>query len=131
MVKAFSCLYLEVKNYYLILISLDKQVELAKKLPHIQSLCIHEMVTRAFKHLLKAVIASVENVADLPAAIASSLNFLLGCCTTDSEQNLRDDDVLKLQWLKAFLSRRFDWMLKDEFKYLRKFSILRGLCQKV
>ena len=106
-------------------------MELAKKLPHIQSLCIHEMVTRAFKHLLKAIIASVENVADLSAAIASSLNFLLGCCTVDSDQNLRDDDVLKLQWLKMYLSRRFGWMLKDEFKHLRKFSILRGLCQKV
>ncbi|GAY61698.1 hypothetical protein CUMW_212050, partial [Citrus unshiu] len=30
--------------------SLGRVVELAEKLPHIQSLCIHEMVTRAFKH---------------------------------------------------------------------------------
>ncbi|KAF2323203.1 hypothetical protein GH714_034116 [Hevea brasiliensis] len=44
--------------------SLGRVVELAEKLPHIQSLCIHEMVTRAFKHIVK-VIASVENVADL------------------------------------------------------------------
>ncbi|KAF2283066.1 hypothetical protein GH714_043725 [Hevea brasiliensis] len=58
--------------------SLGRVVELAEKLPHIQSLCIHEMVTRAFKHIVKAVIASVENVADLSAAVASSLNFLLG-----------------------------------------------------
>ncbi|GMN49976.1 hypothetical protein TIFTF001_019146 [Ficus carica] len=30
---------------------LHLKVELAEKLPHIQSLCIHEMVTRAFKHV--------------------------------------------------------------------------------
>lgn len=112
--------------------SLGRVVELAEKLPHIQSLCIHEMVTRAFKHVLKAVVRSVENVADLPAAIASSLNFLLGCCTMeDSDQNSRHENVVKLQWLKTFLTRRFGWTLKDEFKHLRKFSILRGLCQKV
>ncbi|KAF4348671.1 hypothetical protein F8388_026084 [Cannabis sativa] len=58
---------------------LHLKVELADKLPHIQSLCIHEMVTRAFKHVLKAVIAaSVYNQSDLSEAIASSLNFLLG-----------------------------------------------------
>ncbi|KAA8540510.1 hypothetical protein F0562_024571 [Nyssa sinensis] len=33
--------------------SLGRVVELAEKLPHIQSLCIHEMVTRAFKHWLR------------------------------------------------------------------------------
>ena len=50
------------------------QVELAEKLPHIQSLCVHEMLARAFKHLLKVVVASVDNVEDLLAAIASALN---------------------------------------------------------
>ncbi|KAF2301396.1 hypothetical protein GH714_023614 [Hevea brasiliensis] len=35
--------------------SLGRVVELADELPHIQSLCIHEMVTRAFKHIVKAV----------------------------------------------------------------------------
>ncbi|KAF2323174.1 hypothetical protein GH714_033853 [Hevea brasiliensis] len=53
--------------------SLGRVVELAEKLPHIQSLCIHEMVTRAFKHIVKAVIASVENVADLSAAVGLEL----------------------------------------------------------
>uniref|UniRef100_A0A5B6ZHU4 Clu domain-containing protein n=2 Tax=Davidia involucrata TaxID=16924 RepID=A0A5B6ZHU4_DAVIN len=112
--------------------SLGRVVELAEKLPHIQSLCIHEMVTRAFKHVLKAVISSVDNVADLPAAIASSLNFLLGVCTMeDNDQNLNDDHVLKLRWLRAILVKRFGWRLKDEFQHLRKLSILRGLCHKV
>ena len=90
------------------------------------------MVTRAFKQVLKAVIASVNNVADLSTAIASCLNFLLGSCTLeDNEQNLSDDHALKFHWLRAFLAKRFDWRLKDEFQHLRKLSILRGLCHKV
>ncbi|KAF2323189.1 hypothetical protein GH714_033989 [Hevea brasiliensis] len=112
--------------------SLGRVVELAEKLPHIQSLRIHEMVTRAFKHIVKAVIASVENVADLSAAVASSLNFLLGSCNMeDNDQNMKDDYILKLHWLQTFLSRRFGWTLKDEFLHLRKLSILRGLCHEV
>ncbi|XP_020238207.1 protein TSS isoform X2 [Cajanus cajan] len=112
--------------------SLGKVVKLAENLPHIQSLCIHEMVTRAFKHQLKAVIASVDNVADLSAAIASTLNFLLGGCQTeDTDQSLSDDHNLRIQWLRIFLSKRFGWTLNDEFQHLRKLSILRGLCHKV
>lgn len=100
------------------------QVELSEKLPHIQSLCIHEMITRAFKHVIEAVIASVGKITDLSAAIASTLNFLLG-------GSGMKDDVLKLQWLRIFLARKFGWALKDEFQHLRKLSILRGLCHKV
>ncbi|KAL2338169.1 hypothetical protein Fmac_012615 [Flemingia macrophylla] len=112
--------------------SLGKVVKLAENLPHIQSLCIHEMVTRAFKHQLKAVIASVDNVADLSAAIASTLNFLLGGCQPeDTDQILSDDHNLRIQWLRIFLSKRFGWTLNDEFQHLRKLSILRGLCHKV
>ncbi|OIW15819.1 hypothetical protein TanjilG_04354 [Lupinus angustifolius] len=113
-------------------VALPKLVQLAKNLPHIQSLCIHEMVTRAFKHLLKAVIASVDNVADLSSVIASTLNFLLGGCRLDqSDQNSGDDDHLRTQWLRNFLSKRFGWTLNDEFQHLRKLAILRGLCNKI
>lgn len=116
----------------LVLISCVNQVKLAENLPHIQSLCIHEMITRAFKHQLKAVIASVDDVADLSAAIASTLNFLLGGCRTeDTDQSLNDDHNLRIQWLRMFLSKRFGWTLNDEFQHLRKLSILRGLCHKV
>ncbi|WOH05523.1 hypothetical protein DCAR_0624940 [Daucus carota subsp. sativus] len=112
--------------------SLGRVVELADKLPHIQSLCIHEMVTRAFKHVLKAVIASVENVADFSAQVASSLNFLLGNCTTeDNCHDSREDHYIKLQWLRTFLATRYGYTIKDEFQHLRKLSILRGLCHKV
>ncbi|KAF8393143.1 hypothetical protein HHK36_021384 [Tetracentron sinense] len=112
--------------------SLGRVVELAEKLPHIRSLCIHEMVTRAFKHILKAVVASVKNFADLSTAIASSLNIFLGSCMKETDDpNLMNDHILKMKWLETFIARRFDWRLKDELQYLRKFSILRGLCHKV
>ncbi|KAL3819178.1 hypothetical protein ACJIZ3_005083 [Penstemon smallii] len=109
--------------------SLGRVVELAEKLPHIQSLCIHEMVTRAYKHVLRAVIASVESMDNMPTAIASTLNFLLGSCNGDTYD--ADDQILKLQWLRTFLEKVYGWRLKDEFQHLRKLSILRGLCQKV
>ena len=89
------------------------------------------MVTRAFKHVLKAVVAAVDNIEDLPAAIAASLNFLLGCCEMEDDQELNDDHVLRFEWLQIFLARRFGWMLKDELRHVRKLSILRGLCHKV
>ncbi|KAM0957002.1 hypothetical protein ACFX2I_025140 [Malus domestica] len=104
--------------------SLGCVVELSENLPHIRSLCIHEMVTRAFKHLLEVVISRVDKITDLSAAIASTLNFLL-------RGSVVEDDALRLQWLRLFLSKRFGWTLKDEFPHLRKLSILRGLCHKV
>lgn len=113
--------------------SLGRVIELAEKLPHIQSLCVHEMVTRAFKYVIKAAIASAEDVSQVPAAIASSLNILFGSYSNNIEnaENLREDYELKLRWLRAFLVKRFGWRLNDEFLHLRKLSILRGLCHKV
>ncbi|KAK9130591.1 hypothetical protein Sjap_011078 [Stephania japonica] len=112
--------------------SLGRVVELAEKLPHIQSLCIHEMVTRAFKHVIKAVVASTENIHNLPGAIASTLNFLLGSCTKDvPNSTLHDDHLLKLIWMETFVSKRFGFRLNGVFQHLRKFAILRGLCQKI
>lgn len=108
------------------------KVELAEKLPHIQSLCIHEMVSRAFKHLLRAVIASVDDVAGLSSAIASALNFLFGSNNMEKDdQNMSNDYMIKLEWLRTFLATRFGWKLNDEFQYLKKSSILRGVCHKV
>ncbi|XP_050383818.1 protein REDUCED CHLOROPLAST COVERAGE 3 [Argentina anserina] len=104
--------------------SLGRVVELSEKLPHIQSLCIHEMITRAFKHVVEAVVSSVGKISDLSGAIATTLNFLLGGSGVD-------DNFIKLQWLRRFLARKFGWPLKDEFQHLRKLSILRGLCHKV
>lgn len=90
------------------------------------------MITRAFKQVVKAVVASVEKIEDLPVVIASTLNFLLGSCEVDvNAPSANDDYLLKLTWLRKFLAAKFDWKLKDEFQHLRKLSVLRGLCYKV
>ncbi|CAH9075729.1 unnamed protein product [Cuscuta epithymum] len=112
--------------------SLGRVVELAENLPHIQSLCVHEMVTRAFKYILRAVIAATSDSAYLRSAIASSLNFMLGSNPTEvNNEKFSGDQTLKFHWLSEFLLKRFSWNLGDEFKHLRKLSILRGLCHKV
>ncbi|CAL5029714.1 unnamed protein product [Urochloa decumbens] len=113
--------------------SLGRVVELAEKLPHIQSICIHEMVIRSFKHVIRAVIAAVDDMQNMSAAIAETLNILLG---SPRVENGADTDAhiehnLRLKWVESFLSKRFFWKLKDEFAHLRKFIILRGLCSKV
>ncbi|KAL6507004.1 hypothetical protein OROHE_022139 [Orobanche hederae] len=109
--------------------SLGRVVELADKLSHIQSLCIHEMITRAFKHALRAVIASVRSMDNMSTAIATALNFLVGSCNV--KNNDQSNQILKMQWLRAFLEKKWGWRMQDEFQHLRKLSILRGLCQKV
>ncbi|KAG2268380.1 hypothetical protein Bca52824_062935 [Brassica carinata] len=112
--------------------SLGHVAKLAEDLPHIQSLCIHEMITRTFKHLLRAVIASINKMAELPGAIAASLNFMLGLHGLEGSDGISSEEsCLRLQWLQKFLSTRFGWIQKDEFKHLNKVSILGGLCQKV
>lgn len=83
------------------------------------------MITRAIKHILISVVAAVKDPADLSAAIASSLNLFLGSNAT------ADDECLKTRWLRGFLSKKYSWILNDEFCHLRKLSILRGLCHKV
>uniref|UniRef100_A0A2N9HM86 Clu domain-containing protein n=1 Tax=Fagus sylvatica TaxID=28930 RepID=A0A2N9HM86_FAGSY len=113
--------------------SLGRVVELADKLPHVQSLCIHEMVVRAYKHILQAVVAAVDNVADLAASIASCLNLLLGTPSSENpDADITNDDKLKWKWVEIFLLKRFHWHWKSESSQdLRKFAILRGLCHKV
>ncbi|PKI70197.1 hypothetical protein CRG98_009389, partial [Punica granatum] len=113
--------------------SLGRVVELADNLPHVQSLCIHEMVVRAYKHILQAVVAAIDNVADLAASVASCLNVLLGTASGEnSDADSIGDDELKWKWVEGFLLKRFKWGWKHESRRdLRKFAILRGLCHKV
>lgn len=98
-----------------------------------QSLCVHEMVVRAYKHIVQAVVAAVNNFADLAAVIASCLNMLLGTPSGDSSNAENDSiDALKWKWVETFLVKRFGWQWKHQSSQdLRKFSVLRGLCQKV
>ncbi|KAJ1281414.1 hypothetical protein BS78_04G303900 [Paspalum vaginatum] len=113
--------------------SLGRVVELSDKLPHIQSLCIHEMVVRAFKHILRAVIAAVDDVNDLADSVASCLNILLGPFPEENNDgNCGEDHSIRKRWLEVFLIKRFGWKWKDEYCLdLRKYAILRGLCHKV
>ncbi|KAK8967079.1 hypothetical protein KSP40_PGU006124 [Platanthera guangdongensis] len=103
------------------------------ELPHIRSLCIHEMVVRAFKHILQAVVAAVNDFDDMAVSIASCLNILLGSLPSENfDPNLASDDHLKQKWLEIFLSKRLGWRWKEEyFTNLRRLAILRGLCHKV
>ncbi|GKD40067.1 protein TSS, partial [Tanacetum coccineum] len=113
--------------------SLGRVVELSDKLPHVQLLCIYEMVVRAYKHILQEVIAAVDDIADLAGSIASCLNVLLGTPQTVYANSVTsNDDELKWSWVESFLSKRVACEQKTEFYgTLRKFSILRGLCHKV
>ncbi|XWS70878.1 hypothetical protein CRYUN_Cryun03dG0086800 [Craigia yunnanensis] len=117
----------------LLMCSLGRVVELADKLPHVQSLCIHAMVVRAYKHLLQAVVSAVHSVGDLAAAIAACLNILLGTPSIDNgDIDIINDDKLKWRWVETFLSKRFGWQWKSEScQDLRKFTVLRGLSHKV
>ncbi|XP_057531333.1 protein REDUCED CHLOROPLAST COVERAGE 1 [Amaranthus tricolor] len=111
--------------------SLGRVVKLSEKLSHVQSLCIHEMIVRAYKHILRAVIASV-GTDDAAATVASALNLMLGIPENDNSDKLFNVDSLVWRWLEVFLMKRYDWDINGfNFKDLRKFAILRGLCQKV
>ncbi|XP_043695697.1 protein TSS-like isoform X3 [Telopea speciosissima] len=113
--------------------SLGRVVELADKLSHIQSLCIQEMVVRAYKRILQAVIAAIGDVGDLAGSIASCLNILLGTPSAGSiSADISNDDILKWKWVETFLLKRFGWRWRNErCQDLKKYAILRGLCHKV
>lgn len=89
------------------------------------------MVVRAYKHILQAVLAAVDDVSNMASSIASCLNLLLGT-PQNSDAELNNDDELKWKWVETFLLKRFCWKWKDEARDdIRKFAILRGLCHKV
>ncbi|XP_049398192.1 protein REDUCED CHLOROPLAST COVERAGE 1-like isoform X1 [Solanum stenotomum] len=111
--------------------SLGQVVKLSEKLSHVQSLCIHEMIVRAFKHILQAAIASVVDIEDMAAIIAAALNMMLGVPEND-DSNEYGVDSLIWRWLELFLKKRYEWDVGSlNYKDMRKFAILRGLCHKV
>ncbi|KAI4328908.1 hypothetical protein L6164_021226 [Bauhinia variegata] len=112
--------------------SLGHVIKLSEKLSHVQSLCIHEMIVRAFKHILQAVIADVVDKEKMAISIASALNFLLGVPDNRESDKSCNIDPLVWKWLEVFLKKRYDWDLsRSSYKDIRKFAILRGLCHKV
>ncbi|XP_052193006.1 protein REDUCED CHLOROPLAST COVERAGE 1 [Diospyros lotus] len=112
--------------------SLGQVVKLSEKLSHVQSLCIHEMIVRAFKHILQAVIAAVGNTDEMAAAIAAALNLMLGVPENEQFNESCNVHSLVWRWLEEFLKKRYEWNLSGfNYKDVRKFAILRGLCHKV
>lgn len=108
------------------------QVKLSEKLSHVQSLCIHEMIVRAFKHILQAVIAAAISAQEKALSIAAALNLMLG--VPENEQSNQSCNVHSLvwKWLEVFVKKRYEWDLSSlNYKDVRKFAILRGLCHKV
>ncbi|XP_056174270.1 protein REDUCED CHLOROPLAST COVERAGE 1 [Syzygium oleosum] len=112
--------------------SLGHVVKLSEKLSHVQSLCIHEMIVRAFKHILQAVISSVTNVEKMATSVAAALNLMLGVHPTGEKSKDCSFPPLVWRWLQVFLLKRYEWDVSSlNYKDVRKFAILRGLCQKV
>ncbi|XP_057454810.1 protein REDUCED CHLOROPLAST COVERAGE 1 isoform X3 [Lotus japonicus] len=112
--------------------SLGHVVKLSEKLSHVQSLCIHEMIVRAFKHILRAVISAVVDKEKMATSIAGALNLLLGVPENRESDKSCELHPIVWRWLVLFLKKRFDWDLSRlNYKDVRKFAILRGLCHKV
>jgi protein TIF31 len=90
------------------------------------------MIVRAFKHILQAVIAAVMDHEKIAVSIAAALNLMLG--VPESRDSIKSLHVHPLvwRWLEVFLKKRYEWDLSSSnFKDVRKFAILRGLCHKV
>ncbi|KAJ4827850.1 hypothetical protein Tsubulata_012996 [Turnera subulata] len=116
---------------YYVEVALPKLVKLSEKLSHVQSLCIHEMIVRAFKHILQAVIAAVMDHEKMAATIAAALNLMLGVPESGDLSKSCHVHMLVWRWLEVFLKKRYEWDLsRSNFKDVRKFAILRGLCHK-
>ncbi|KAI8023162.1 Protein TSS [Camellia lanceoleosa] len=112
--------------------SLGQVVKLSEKLSHVQSLCIHEMIVRAFKHVLRAVIAAVVNTEEMAGAIAAALNLMLGVPENGQLNQSFSVHFLVWRWLEVFLKKRYEWdLINLNYKDVRKTAILRGLCHKV
>ncbi|PKA54422.1 Clustered mitochondria protein [Apostasia shenzhenica] len=112
--------------------SLGQVVKLSEKLSHVQSLCVHEMIIRAFKHILRAVIVAASDTGDLALLIAATLNLLLGIPETDHTIHSPKTHPNVWRWLEVFLKKRYGWQLRTEnYHDARKYAILRGLSHKV
>ncbi|XP_044480547.1 LOW QUALITY PROTEIN: protein TSS-like [Mangifera indica] len=112
--------------------SLGHVVKLSEKLSHVQSLCIHEMIVRALKHVLRVVVSAVGNTEKMAVSIAAALNLMLGVPENKKLDRSLNVHSLVWRWLEVFLLKRYGWDLHSlNDKNLRKFAILRGLCHKV
>lgn len=90
------------------------------------------MIVRAFKHVLQAVIAAVIGTEEKALSIAAALNLMLGVPENGQSNQSCNVHSLVWKWLEVFVKNRYEWDLSSlNYKDVRKFAILRGLCHKV
>jgi len=97
---------------------------------HIAMVCQVDMVSRALKHLLRAVVSSVRQTSgstglDVAAAVAAALNAALGSSGAAHHGQL-------WTWLRSFVAKRFHHHMSDaECAALNRQNLLQSVCQKV
>ena len=90
------------------------------------------MTVRAFKHILQAVISAVVNTEKMAVSIAAALNLMLGIPESNECDKPCNVHSLVWRWMEVFLKKRYDWDISSfNYRDLRRFAILRGLCHKV
>ena len=98
---------------------------LSKSLMHIHSLCVQEMVVRAAKRVIRAIMSQCSDMSEKAAAIAGTLNALLGAEGSSSADKLWD-------WIHRFVKKRFDFELSSSIRTeIRHLALLRDVCQRV
>ena len=90
------------------------------------------MIVRAFKHIVRSVIAATSDMRQLALTIAAVLNLLLGVPESEFSGSSPAVHPLVWRWLVAFLKKRYQYDLTEQhYVDVRKYAILRGLCHKV
>ena len=97
---------------------------------HITMVCQLDMVSRALKHLLRAVISTVRQNSessglDVAAAVAATLNAALGSSGAAHHGHL-------WMWLRSFVAKRYHHHMSEaECAALNRQNLFRSVCQKV
>ena len=96
---------------------------------HVTAVCQMEMISRAMKHLLRAVIAAVLHSGgsglDVAGAVAATLNAALG-----GAESVHHDRIWA--WTRTFVARCFKHYLpEDIMDSVDQQALMRACCQKV
>ncbi|KAK3274994.1 hypothetical protein CYMTET_16854 [Cymbomonas tetramitiformis] len=95
----------------------------AAALPHVRRLCVAEMLVRALKRLLWAILATAPR-EEQAAGVAVTLNAALGASGAACQEEVRG-------WVARYISGRFRYELKPEdLVEMRALSLLRSVCVK-
>jgi protein TIF31 len=90
------------------------------------------MIVRAFKHIVRSVIAAISEKRQLALSIAAALNLLVGIPESEASRSSLNVHPLVWRWLVVFLKKRYEFELTEKHYHdVRKYAILRGLCHKV